>query len=115
MPAGPLAVSPSGTTVALPQVRVPTVAEVNDAVFDTNPPWPSGNCQRIGTRLPRATRFSVGGSLAGARNPSKLNNESTVNEFVTAVVNSARSLPVTLNVRAPAVLVLTGAPFAVGP
>src|SRR4029079_13542532 len=110
-----LAASLSGTAVALPQVNEPTVADVNDAVFETNPPLPSGSCQRIGTKLPRVTRLSVGGSLTGARKPAKLNSDSTVNECVTAVVKSARSLPVTLNVRAPAVLVLTRSPLEVVP
>src|SRR6187399_1282403 len=115
MPDGPLAASLYGTTGALPQVRDPTVAEVNDAGFVTKPPLPSGSCQRIGTKLPRATRLSVGGSLAGARKLAKLNSDATVNVLVTDAVKLTRSFPVTLNVRAPAVFVLTISPSATVP
>src|SRR5688572_19733457 len=114
MPAGPLAASLSGTEAALPQVKLPTVAEVNDAGLVTNPPRPSGSCQRIGTSAPRATRFSVGGGLAGDRKPSKLKNDSTVNACVWLVVKPTASLAVILNVRAPAVRVLISSPCGVG-
>src|SRR6185436_4368030 len=111
IPTGASAVSVSGTTGALPQLNEPTVAEENEAGFETNPPRPSGRRQRIGTSAPRVTRFSVGGALAGARKPSKLKSDSTVKLWVTAVVKATESLAVTLKVRAPAVAVLMRAPF----
>src|SRR3954468_206849 len=95
MPTGASAASPSGTAAALPQVKLPTVAELNDAGWVTKPPCPSGSRQRIGTSVPRDTRFSAGGALAGARKPSKLNVDSTVKACVTAVVKLTLSLAVT--------------------
>src|SRR5262245_35000938 len=86
----------------------------NAAVLVTNPPWPSGSCQRIGMRVLRATPLVIGG-FAGAEKPPQLNADSTVNVFVTAVVKLTRSLPVTLNVREPAVFVFTSAPSAFVP
>src|SRR6185503_10756848 len=114
MPAGASDESFSGTTGALPQVKLPTVAEVNDAGLVTNPPCPSGSCQRMGTSEPRVTRFSVGGACTAPRKPSKLNVESTVKLWVTAVVKDTLSFAVTLNVRAPAVFVLISAPLSLG-
>src|SRR6185436_16527470 len=114
MPAGASDESFSGTTGALPQVKLPTVAEVNDAGLVTNPPCPSGRRQRMGTSEPRVTRFSVGGACTAPRNPSKLNCDSTVNACVSAVVKLTASLAVTLKVRAPAVRVLMSSPLGFG-
>src|SRR5688572_7263272 len=113
MPAGPVAGSLSGTGVPL-QVSVVADADVNDAVFVTKPPLPSGSFQRIGTNVPRGTRFGVGAGIRFGRKPSKLNVLATLKPCVTAVVKFTASFAVTLKVRAPAVRVFTIAPSGFG-